>query len=254
MILNDAIESIASSLKRYERVQAIFLKGSMGRGEEDEYSDIDLYCLVKESEQEDFLKSRLQHLQSYQQLLFYDEIHIVAPQIIAVYENLVHVDLFTVTEQTYIEKDYIKILYDPMQKLERYRQTQTLCLSGKEYQDAVDDVAWFLFQYSKASGRGNDLWAANMLQSVMVHLSKVLLHRYHSQRAVLGLKTVEQSLPAEITQEIKNIYEKITPEKHRRAVFLICQLLSRETDWILKEVDCPEMIKAFWNRMISLYL
>ncbi|WP_225986019.1 nucleotidyltransferase domain-containing protein [Psychrobacillus glaciei] len=145
MVLEEALEAIVSSLKKDIRSQAIFLKGSMGRGEQDEHSDIDLYCLVNEEDEEEFLQSRLYHLESYNKLLFHDSIFIVAPQILAVYENLVHVDLFTVTEHTYIEKDFLKVLYDPNYKMEKYKQTQNLELSDQEFQDAADDVAWFLF-------------------------------------------------------------------------------------------------------------
>ncbi len=98
-MLNEAIETIVASLKKDDRVRAIFLKGSFGRGEEDEHSDIDLYCLVEDSEVDDFLKNRLRHLQSYGDLLFHDDIFIVAQQILAVYENMIHVDLFTVDLQ-----------------------------------------------------------------------------------------------------------------------------------------------------------
>ncbi|MEK4485967.1 nucleotidyltransferase domain-containing protein [Psychrobacillus sp. FSL H8-0484] len=254
MILDDAIETIVNSLKLNKKVQAIFIKGSIGRGEQDEHSDIDLYCLVNEEDKEEFLESRLQHLESYNQLLFHDDIFIVAPQILAVYENLVHIDLFTVTEHTYIEKDFMKVLYDPNFKLEKYKQTQNLKLSDHEFQDAVDDVAWFLFQYKKSSARGNDIWSVSMLHHVMTHLSRILLHRYHSDRAQLGLKTLEISLPEGIVREIKQIYENITPQKHKQAVQLICVLLFDETEWIFSEVAHPEKIKPLWDRMLTSFL
>lgn len=211
MILDDAVEVIVNSLKLDKKVQAIFIKGSIGRGEQDEHSDIDLYCLVNEEDKEEFLEGRLQHLQSYNQLLFHDDIYIVAPQILAVYENLVHIDLFTVTEHTYIEKDFMKVLYDPNYKLEKYKQTQNLKLSDQEFQDAVDDVAWFLFQYKKSSARGNDIWSVSMLHHVMTHLSRILLYHYNFDIAQLGLKTLEISLPEGIVLQIKLIYENITP-------------------------------------------
>ena len=50
-----AVEKICSSLKNDPHVQAIFLKGSMGRNEHDEFSDIDLYCLVNKEDEEQFL-------------------------------------------------------------------------------------------------------------------------------------------------------------------------------------------------------
>ncbi|GAM12466.1 nucleotidyltransferase domain-containing protein [Mesobacillus selenatarsenatis] len=178
MVLNDALEVLSNSLKQDNRVQAIFVKGSVGRGEQDEHSDLDLYCLVEENDLDAFLHSRIHHLESYGKLLFHDDIFIVAPQILAVYENMLHVDLFTVTEKTFIEKDSFKVIYDPDHRLEKFKKTQNLRLSADEFQDAVDDIAWFLFQYKKSAARGNDLWSVNMLNQVTSHLSRVLLHRY----------------------------------------------------------------------------
>jgi predicted nucleotidyltransferase len=251
MILEDAVAAISNSLKQDKRVQSIFLKGSIGRGEQDEYSDIDMYCLVNEEDVEEFNQSRIQHLASYNKLLFHDDIFIVAPQILAVYENLVHVDLFTVTEHTYIEKDFIKVLYDPYNKLDKFKQNQNLKLSGVEFQDAVDDIAWFLFQYKKSAARGNDIWSVTMLHQVMTHLSRVLLHRYNPNRAQLGIKTIETSLPAEVVHLTKLVYENITPQKHQQAVKLICELLSNETEWIFTDVANPGKIKPLWERMIT---
>ena len=58
-----AVEKVYSSLKR-RHVRAIFRKGSMGRNEHDEFSDIDLYCLVDKEDEEQFLAKRLDHLQA----------------------------------------------------------------------------------------------------------------------------------------------------------------------------------------------
>jgi predicted nucleotidyltransferase len=251
MILEDAVAAISNSLKQDKRVQSIFLKGSIGRSDQDEYSDIDMYCLVNEEDVEEFNQCRIQHLESYNKLLFYDDIFIVAPQILAVYENLVHVDLFTVTESTYIEKDFLKVLYDPYNKLDKLKQNQNLKLSKAEFQDAVDDIAWFLFQYKKSSGRGNDIWSVNMLHQVMTHLSRVLLHKYNPNRAQLGMKTIESSLPTETVKLIKRVYENITPQKHKQAVNLICEILSNETVWIFTEVADPGKINPLWERMIT---
>ena len=54
MILEDAIAAISNSLQQDKRVQSIFLKGSIGRCEQDEFSDIDMYCLVNEEDVEEF--------------------------------------------------------------------------------------------------------------------------------------------------------------------------------------------------------
>jgi predicted nucleotidyltransferase len=113
MKVTEALEVLTNSLVKDKRVQAIFIKGSVGREEQDEHSDLDLYCLVDQDDLSDFLLSRIDHLETYGKLLFYDDIYIIAPQIIAVYENMLHVDLFTVTEEIFVEKDYFKVIYDP---------------------------------------------------------------------------------------------------------------------------------------------
>lgn len=234
-------------------VQAIFLKGSMARNEHDEYSDIDLYCLVDEKDVEAFKDRRYHHLSKYGNLLFYDEIFIVAPQVIAVYEDLLHVDLFAVTLQTLIEKDDINVLFDPTEKLSTYQKNHNLELSSADFQDAVDDVVWFLFQYDKSSSRGNDIWSINMINNVMVHLSKVLLHHYSENRAQLGLKTIEKSLPKDIINLIHQVYENNTPQKHKLAVVKIMEIISKEKDWILSEVSNPQKISPLWSRVEDLF-
>ncbi|MHC8521956.1 aminoglycoside 6-adenylyltransferase [Rossellomorea sp. H39__3] len=200
-----AVEAIADSLKKDGRVKSIYVKGSMGREEEDEFSDVDLYCLVEEHDLTSFLQDRLQHLEAYGKLLFHDDLFIIAPQIIAVYEDLLHVDLFTVTEKTFKQKDYFKVIYDPEGKLSPFERSQNLLLSDAEFNEFAGDTGWFLFQYLKAMRRGNDLWAAEMLQHTMRNFSSVLLQRYKPERAQLGYKSLETSLPEQLVGNVKKI-------------------------------------------------
>ncbi|MFZ3580182.1 hypothetical protein [Virgibacillus sp. DJP39] len=156
-----------------------------------------------------------------------------------------------VREETYIEKDYIKSLYDPVNRLNKYLKTQHLSLSAAEYRDDVIDVAWVLFQYNKSAARGNDLWSVNMLHHVMIHLARVLFHRYNPNRAQLGLKTIEMSLEENLRVKIRDIYQNITPYDHSNAVKLIKEVVSDEADWILSNLEEGDHIKAFFKKMIS---
>jgi len=249
-----AVEKICSSLKRDEKVQAIFLKGSMGRNEHDEFSDIDLYCLVNKEDEERFLSKRLEHLEAYRPIIFQDDIFIIAPQMIAVFDDLLHIDLFTVTKETFNEKDYFMVLYDPNHLLDKFIDSQSLTLSESEYIDDVSDVAWFLFQYKKAADRGNNIWSVRMLTNVMYHLARVLLYRYVPNRAQLGLKTIDQSLPKSVVSEVENIFEQITPGEHRNACFSICELIAKEFDWI--DLQLPQEIetKNLLQKMMEFHL
>ncbi len=249
-----AVEKIVASLKEDPHVQAIFLKGSMGRGEHDAHSDVDLYCLVNEEDKKEFLESRVEHLQAYRDIILMDDIFIVAPQIIAVFDDLLHIDLFTVTKETFVGGDHFKVLYDPKRLMDEFMKMQGLALTEAEYRDDVMDVGWFLFQYSKSAARGNDIWAVKMLTNVVHDLGRVLLYRYAPERAKLGLKTIERSLPDSVVEELTEIVEFITPGKHAQAVVQISRLLEREYEWIRLQIDVEDQSMRFLRRMIDMYI
>nr|WP_255408434.1 nucleotidyltransferase domain-containing protein [Halobacillus sp. Marseille-P3879] len=245
----EAVQRITESLKQDDLVKAVFLKGSLGREEEDEHSDVDLYVLVDDAEQ--FLPKRVRHLEAYRPLIFYDDIFIIAPQIIAVYEDLLHLDLFTVTNETIIHKDAFKVLYDPASRLNKHEVEYNLNLSDQEFVDAVEDSAFFLLQYKKAAGRGNDLWAVKMLTNVMENLARVLLCKYCPKRALLGLKTIERSLHKSLVLECKSIFKYTTVHDHPRAAYLIAELLDREFAWITICLPTTMVTASFLRRMID---
>ncbi|MBD7985384.1 nucleotidyltransferase domain-containing protein [Sporosarcina sp. Sa2YVA2] len=248
-----AVEKISESLKSDPLVQAIFLKGSMGRGEHDAHSDIDLYCLVNEENKEQFLSNRMNHVHAYRDTILMDDIFIVAPQIIAVYDDMLHIDLFTVTKESFVGGDHFKVLYDPENVMEEFLHTQGLTISGEQYRDDVLDVAWFLYQYKQSAARGNDIWSVRMLTNVVNHLGRVLLFRYAPERAALGLKTLERSLPESVVFELEEIMEFITPQKHGQAVERISRLLEREVEWIQTQLIEEDQTIRFLRSMIELH-
>jgi predicted nucleotidyltransferase len=244
-----AVEKVLESLKKDPSVRSVFLKGSMGRKEHDEHSDIDLYCLVKEGEEKEFLTRRLDHLKAYKDLIFHDDIFIIAPQIIAIYEDWLHIDLFTVTEKTFQEKDFFTVLYDPDNLLGKYIPTQNLTISKEQFKDNVLDAPWFLFQHQKAAARGNHTWAVEMLRHSMRNVITILLSRYAKERAVLGLKTINRDLPQEVQDRVVEIYEVMIPSCHGEAARKIANLLESEFDWIRGEVGDGE-VASFMGLMI----
>jgi len=248
-----AVQQICSSLKKDPLVRAVYLKGSMGRNEHDEHSDVDLYCLVDEENEKQFLENRLHHLQAYRPIIFQDDIFIIAPQIIAVFDDLLHIDLFTVTLEKFTEKDYFKVLYDPEGLMNRFTDTQGLALADNEYRDDVIDVAWFLFQYKKAAARGNDIWAVKMLSSVMDHLARVLLYKHAPHRARLGLKALNDSLPARVSERVENIFNCMTASHHAEAAALISRLVGEEMEWMLGKTSETSQIEPLLRRMVEIH-
>ena len=227
-----ALDNLVDILANEKEVKAVFVKGSFGRGEQDAYSDIDLYCLVGEPDLDNFLAKRLALLSRYKDVLYSEELFIIAPQLIVVYDDFLHVDLFTVTEKTFKQSDQFRVLYDPDQLLDQFKGTQKLMMTDEEYGNQIIDLTWFLFQYRKAALRGNSAWAAAMLQQVTDPLSRMLLHHYAPDRAQLGLKRAEQLLPSPIFSEFKIILDNVTPSAHQSAAAAILQLLAKEQPFI----------------------
>lgn len=203
-----AIQLLTATLREDDAVEAIFLKGSFGRGEGDEHSDVDLYVLVADRHLDSFLTRRREHLAAYRPILLTDEIHIVAPQLIVVYDDFLHVDLFTVTMETLNDQDDVTILYDPKQRLKEHRSTLTLA-DDALFNHTFDSI-WFFFQYTKARDRGNDVWAVEMLRQGMTHFAYVLAAHHDHSRASLGLKDVA----AREVIPLRKWYEALTPSRH----------------------------------------
>ncbi|WP_214778729.1 nucleotidyltransferase domain-containing protein [Exiguobacterium sp. s22] len=218
----DAIQIITERLKHEEAVQAIFMKGSFGRGEADEHSDIDLYVMVHPDEETSFLSRRVEYLTAYRPILLKDEIHIVAPQLIAVFDDFLHLDLFTVTENTLNHQDSIHVLYDPEQRLARH--ATSLQLDEATTSDHAFDDVWFFFQYTKSRNRGNSIWATEMLRQGMFHFAYVLAAHHTPDRASLGLKDVAQRQVI----DLYDFYDQLTPASHEKAAHIYMERLKKE--------------------------
>jgi predicted nucleotidyltransferase len=51
----DAIERISKAIIDDDLCEAIVIKGSIGRGDDDEYSDVDMYAVVNETDRATFM-------------------------------------------------------------------------------------------------------------------------------------------------------------------------------------------------------
>ena len=68
-----AIELILPHLTKIKEVKSVFLKGSIARGENDQYSDLDLYIMLnKDVEIKNIFSEIIKSLEQYRQLIFYE--------------------------------------------------------------------------------------------------------------------------------------------------------------------------------------
>lgn len=252
MKLDLVVEVLLESLRDDPYIEAVFLRGSMAREEHDEFSDIDIYCVVNEENIEAFLPNRIQHIKAYKKTCFVDDIYIIAPQLLVIYEDMIHIDLFTVTPSEISDKDAMKILFDPNGILAAKQKNTTLSLTPLEFQDAVDDTVWYLYQYYWSAKRGNEIWSVHLLRNSLEHFAKVLLHKYCPERALLGLKTLNNSLPTDPLDEVVDIVNCMSPKTHEMAVKKLVNAFENESDWIFKKVPNKEKIMPLWGKIKEL--
>ncbi|WP_113928736.1 nucleotidyltransferase domain-containing protein [Bacillus sp. P14.5] len=240
----NAITALTNSLRTDDDVQAIFLKGSFGRGEGDEHSDVDLYVMVAKEQLEAFQSRRRAHLAAYRPILLEDEIYIVAPQLIVIYDDMLHVDLFTVTAETLNHQDELTVLFDPDRRLQHH--PSSLTLSNEDLSGHVFDAIWFFFQYTKARDRGNDIWAVDMLRQGMTHFAYALAAHHEPERAALGLKDV--ATRARIN--LRPFYEMLTPSHHARAARWYVERLEAERPFF-ETTEAFGTIQPFFEQLIA---
>lgn len=189
-----AINALLEVLRQDVNVEAIFLKGSIAQGLDDIHSDVDMYCIINEANLDDFLQKRIKYLETYRPVLYWSESNFVGPQIVAVYDDGLHFDLYTLTQRTLSNVDEIKVLYDPQNILKDYK-AQSLSLTPQELIDLVHEFTFILLEFEVAFLRNDLLWASRLASHLFGNLSLILRHVIQPNRAQLGIKKLYSHLP-----------------------------------------------------------
>lgn len=195
----DAVEKVSRAILDGGLCQAILLKGSLARGEEDAYSDVDLYAVVKEKCLDLFLSRRQEYLAAYLPTVMVQEVNFVAPQLVAIYEDGLHFDLYAVTADTLSPKDVVKAVYDPE------NLCQSCCeenpagsgLSPEALAGLFEDALYYFVEADSAYHRKNYPWTARILSGALSNSAKLLRWIYDREHAEWGLKGINHVLPSE---------------------------------------------------------
>ncbi|WP_323703457.1 nucleotidyltransferase domain-containing protein [Mammaliicoccus sp. Dog046] len=251
MRYENALESILPKMKNVNGVVAIFLKGSIARGENDAYSDLDLYVMLKhdvmvETVYGDIVKA----LEAYRKLLYKDLIEIICPQIIGVYTDMLHIDCYIVYENDYPQTDVIKVLYDPGHRLNHYKE-QDLRLTTEMFNDSAIDSCWFIYQYDHIAERGQHLWTTQMIDNALNHVTKVLLYKYYPEKSLLGKKAAHH-LPSEIYETLVKVNDLNNSRSHRETVSVFMNLYKNEIKSIV-EMEWDQGFEDIFNYLYEKY-
>ena len=219
----ESIKAIQEEILRGGLARAIFLKGSLARGQGDEYADVDFYCIVEEDKKEEFLSKRIDYMESYRPLLYWSESNFVGPQIVGVFDNGLHFDLYTITIDKLQYTDQIKVLHDPEGLLTGYKQ-QDLSISQDDVVELYGEFSFSLLEFETAYKRKDLLWASRLGGHLSGYLSVLLRYVYDKENARLGMKRLNSKLDKDTYKEFLNALDLLGPSQVNYGVEVLCDI------------------------------
>ena len=245
----EAIKKVLPLLIADKAVYAVFLKGSIARGENDEFSDIDLYCLVEREELDDFLNRRMNYLKEYRPLIFTRDVNHVGPQLVGVFDNGIHIDLYTLTSNSMNTTDQIKVLYDPEKLLCEYKQ-EPLSISEKLLVDYFDDIAFLMLEFECAYSRGDLMYASRLGSHIYSYLSIILRYIYDFNNAQMGLRGLYKLLSKDKLNKLIRAMDSLGPSYLPEGVKVLIEIINEVLEELPKEI-AKKVNKLFLNTMIN---
>ena len=243
----EAIKCVSDAILEDGLAEAIFLKGSIARGEDDDYSDVDMYAAVSEENFDAFLEKRIRYMEKYMPLVYRSESNFVGPQIVGVYENALHFDLYTVNVNAIPQTDSIKILYEKNGILESYKQ-KTLSISPSAITTELDEFSFTLLEFEIAYSRKDWIWAIRLFNHELTSVSKFLRFIYDRDNSLMVLKGLYKVIPQDIYDEYLNILESATPANILLAMKKLLNLADKTIQKLPGDLTSP-MNKTFYDFM-----
>ncbi len=232
----EAVEVILEAVKQCPEVRAAFLKGSLALGIADEYSDVDFYCLVDATQMQQFLKKRLQLLEKYRPLIYYSESNFVGPQIVAVFDNGLHFDLYTVTMKTFPRVGQFQVLYDPDHLLDGFMaETTDHSLTWEQVERCFNSFSFSMLEFHSAWCRGDIAWSTRLASHLAGDLGVVLRHCYDPSNAQLGTKRLESVMPVGVRDELREALRFCCGEKIPSGVNMLASLMQETMEYLEKK-------------------
>ncbi len=186
----DAVESISKAIIAENLIDAIFLKGSLARSSEDEFSNIDLYCIVADSYFDLFIDGQLGLLATYDKIVFSKSRLQGHHQTICIYSNGVILNLNTIKLEQLTEEDDVAVIHDPKGLLSNY-QKKIQTYNPKEVGSLIDDYLLLSLEFYSAYQRKDTLYSFWLINNLFYELGTLLRIKYDSEYAKLGLKQFE---------------------------------------------------------------
>lgn len=237
----DAIKAVSDAILQDGLAEALFLKGSIARGEDDDYSDVDLYVVVTEDNFDVFLTRRIDYLEQYRPLVNWVEVNFVGPQIVGIFDDALHFDLYAVKPDAIPQTGAMKVLHDPNGRLADY-QNKPLSLTNEELTRCINNFTYLLTEIEAAYMRGDLFRCFSLFAAEYDVVSLLIRHVYDPQNSLLGNKGMDKVIPLAIHEELLAILELATPSN----IILAMKRLLKHFEKTLLQL--PTEVQSAMNR------
>jgi predicted nucleotidyltransferase len=112
VLLKNALKDLTAD----PNVLAIYLGGSLAKGNFDNYSDVDLHTIVTPKKKANFIKEKRNRAKKWGEVLFYEDFNPSSPVVVTHYDSFVKVDSWYHSPEEVVPSIWLKgleVLYDP---------------------------------------------------------------------------------------------------------------------------------------------
>lgn len=138
----ELLDRVLADLSKDQSVLAIYLGGSLGRGDFDNYSDIDLHVIVTSESKNDFIKNKRSRSSKWGTVLFHEQASPTTPVVVTHYDCFIKVDSWYKTIDEVIPSIWLKglkPLYDPSNLLKQL----IVEISNQHFTVEKDDISFW---------------------------------------------------------------------------------------------------------------
>lgn len=239
MKIYNAIYAISNSIKEDNLCEAIILKGSIGRGDDDEYSDVDMYAIVKEENYDKFLNNREKYLRAYNDIIYTTENNFGILQMLAIFKDGIHVDFYVTTYEKLPHNDPIRVYYDPNKLFTNYKVESNI-MTKEQLAKNFEDALYYLVEANSAYCRKNYPWTAHIMNATLSCTAVLLRYLYDKEFAYLGLKKINQIIPKEQYKILEKASENLNKDGFQFSNVCILAIL----EFVLDNLE-PEIKESF---------
>lgn len=191
----DLINKIIDQLVNKDYIQYAFLKGSLASGNEDVYSNVDMFVKLKLEKEEEFFANYIQILESYKDILFSKQYEFELIKVI--YIDSLNLNIHFVDELKYLSiNDPIVKLHDPDNILDDIYD-YSLELSDKEIADIVDEMSLKCYDFYRLFLRNEYTVIMDVVSKIHELYSYVLHYYYSKENSKLGIKKIFNNMDVE---------------------------------------------------------